>query len=69
MLDGFTYINVGNKLYVFPQTLLLEDIVSNYVEMRNELENMRAVLDKSKCIIQCASIIKKEIKEMKDEML
>lgn len=68
MLDGFTYINVDNKLYVYPQTLLLEDIVSSYVGMKNQLESMKTMSDVSKCIAQCASVIKKEIKEMKDEM-
>ncbi len=52
MLNRFTYINVSNKSYVFPQTLLLEEIFSTYVEMKNELENMRVVSDKSKCIAQ-----------------
>ena len=66
--NGFNFINIQRKLFVYPDTLQMDDLVTRFVLLQKEHEKLKYANAEEKTVFNAAGIIRSEIRELKDEM-
>ena len=67
-LNGFNFIQIQRKLFVYPDTLQMEDLVTRFVLLKKEHQALQSASQEGKSLLNAAAIIRSEIGNLKDEM-
>ena len=65
---AFQFINVKQHLYIYLETLEIDFIAKNYIELKNENESLMTSSVTAKIVLQASKVIRSEIQSIKDEM-
>ena len=67
-VSGFTFMEVSKRVYIFPDSIELKDLVSRVVLLQKELNTLQSSSDEDKNLVMSAKIILDEVKELRDEL-
>ena len=66
--DEFRFQTISQRLFIYPDTLTLEVLVSKHIDLKTELEGCESISKDEKLALDVAKSIRNEITSLNDKM-